>query len=91
MLHDRLRERATGLLHPFDGQLIVSGDRIHLPLPRAGRWIELTPVRLVGRGPGWRGADWPSGAETVGTEWEVLTWVLGRLAINRGNNNNNQQ
>ena len=81
MLHDRLRERATGLLHPFGGQLIVSGDRIHLPLPRAGRWIELTPVSLAGRGSGWRGADWPSGAETVGTEWEVLTWVLGRLAF----------
>ena len=81
MLHDRLRERAMGLLHPFGGQIIVSGDRIHLPLPRAGRWIELTPVSLAGRGPGWRGADWPSGAETVGTEWEVLTWVLGRLAF----------
>lgn len=84
MLHDRLRERTMGLLPPFDGQIIASGDRIHLPLPRAGRWIELTSVSLEGRGPGWRGVDWPSGAETVGTEWEVLTWVLGRLVINRG-------
>ena len=84
MLHDRLQERATGLLHPFGGQIIASGDRIHLPLPRAGRWIELTPVSLAGRGSGWRGADWPSGSGTVGTDWEVLTWVLGRLVINRG-------
>lgn len=78
-LHTRLAERATGLLTPLGGQIIVSGDRIHLPLPRAGRWIELTPVWLEGRGPGWEGRDWPGGERVVGGEWEVMTWVIGRL------------
>jgi len=87
-MYGKLREKARELLRPLGGAVILVDGRIHLPLPRAGRWIEVIPaelashqpdLRAAGRGPGWEAVDWPSGEREVGSEWEVMTWVLGRL------------
>ncbi len=87
-MYKKLKEQAENRLRQLGGAVILATDRIHLPLPRAGRWIEVIPAELAshqpdlwaaGRGPGWEAVDWPSGEREVGGEWEVMTWILSRL------------
>ena len=96
-MYARLRERLP-TIRAKGGDLVLASDRIHIPLPRAGRWIELIPIELAsaqadlwaaGRGRGWEGRDWPSGEGIVGMEWEVLSWAVERVAAQNHSNNNN--
>ena len=86
-MYARLRERLP-TIRAAGGELVLASDRIHIPLPKAGRWIELIPTELASaqpdlwaasRGPGWEGRDWPSGEVRVGPEWDVLSWAMGRI------------
>lgn len=88
-LYKKLKAQAENHLRQLGGAVVLATDRIHLPLPRAGRWIEVIPAELAayqpdlwaaGRGPGWEAVDWPSGEREVGGEWEVMAWILGRLS-----------
>jgi len=85
-----LTELAT--IQAAGGMLYQARGRVHVPLPRDNRWLELVPAELeatrpdlwaAGRGPGWEGRDWPGGERIVGGEWEVLTWVLGRVGAGK--------
>lgn len=79
-----MRKRLQGLLGPAIPVLQGRENRLHVPLPQVGRWIELTPVPpSLGRGPGWEGRVWPSGESVRGSEWEVMTWVQGRVGLER--------
>ena len=87
-LYKKLKEQAENRLRQLGGAVVLATDRIHLPLPRAGRWIEVIPAELAshqpdlwaaGRGPRAGLGSGRLAEREVGGEWEVMVWILSRL------------
>lgn len=81
----RLRVELDCQLKRWAGQVFIGRSGvINVALPRAGKWIEVEKVEIPPEisklNDLWRAQIWPGGAEFVGLEWEVVTWIAKKCA-----------